>query len=109
LSYHGRVDDVLSVGGFKMSPIEVEEALLEYPSVEQCLITTEADDHMGTALVCYVVLSKNEATTATTTADLRTFLSRRLATYKVPRKFEMVTELPRGGSGKLKRPRPTMV
>jgi benzoate-CoA ligase len=101
--YAGRVDDMLKVGGQWVSPVEVENALIEHPAVQECGVAARED---GDALVkpaAFVVLRAGIEGTPALAMELQQFVRARLAEYKRPRWVEFLSELPRTATGKLQR------
>ena len=93
-----RIKDMLKVSGFQVAPAEVELALREHPAVHDAGVIGHADDRMGEIPIAYVV-----ADPELTTAQLDSWVRTRLASYKRPRHYHFVTELPRTAAGKLRR------
>jgi long-chain acyl-CoA synthetase len=93
-----RAKDMLKVSGFQVAPAEVEAVLLEHPAVDDAGVTGRPDTRTGEAVVAFVVTSA-----AVTPDTLTDWLRGRLASYKRPREFHFVTELPRTAGGKLRR------
>jgi len=94
----GRKSDMIVTGGENVAPAEVEAVLLEHPAVADAGVLGRPDREWGEAVTAQVVLrAPVEA------EDLRVFCAQRLARFKVPKSIEVVRELPRTGSGKLKR------
>lgn len=96
----GREDDVINVGGFKVSPTEVEDAALSAPEVEDCICI--AVDHIitGKALKLLVVMKADAVLNKRT---LALYLKARLELYKVPMLYEQVDSIRRTFNGKLDR------
>lgn len=92
----GRKDQTINVGGLKVSPSEVVNALTEYPQVAEAAVIG-AKDALGEEAVYAMVTLNGEATEA----DILAFCKARLADYKIPRKIVIRKELPRGGTGKV--------
>jgi long-chain acyl-CoA synthetase len=92
----GRTDDLINVGGFKVSPREVIDALESFPAVAEAAVVG-VHDSRGEEVVYAVVALARPATEAEILAHCRT----RLAEYKVPRRVEIRTTLPRGPTGKV--------
>jgi len=92
----GRTDDLINVGGFKVSPREVIDALESFPAVAEAAVVGVRDSR-GEEVVYAVVALARPATEAEILAHCRT----RLAEYKVPRRVEIRTTLPRGPTGKV--------
>jgi long-chain acyl-CoA synthetase len=100
-----RVKDMIIVNGENVYPREVEAALLEYPGVARAAVARMTTSDSGEAPVAFIVPT---ADTSIAIRDLLGFLRERLAPFKLPRKFEIVAEIPTSPSGKiLKRLLPT--
>jgi long-chain acyl-CoA synthetase len=93
----GRVDDLINVGGFKVSPREVVDALESFPAVTEAAVIGVRDSR-GEEVVYAVVALAHSATETEILAHCRT----RLAEYKVPRRVNILTTLPRGPTGKVR-------
>jgi acyl-coenzyme A synthetase/AMP-(fatty) acid ligase/aryl carrier-like protein len=91
-----RMDDVVNVGGSKVSTVEVEGQLLDCPDVVDAAVFGLPHQSLGTCLVAAVVPANG-----TGPAALRRWLLGRLSAHKVPLSFILVPELPRGPSGKV--------
>jgi amino acid adenylation domain-containing protein len=96
----GRTKEILNRGGEKISPREIDEALLEHPAVAEALAFAVPDARLGEDVAAAVVLKPG---TAASEAELREFASRRLADFKVPRRIVLLDELPKGPTGKPQR------
>uniref|UniRef100_A0A7C2JWV0 Long-chain fatty acid--CoA ligase n=1 Tax=Schlesneria paludicola TaxID=360056 RepID=A0A7C2JWV0_9PLAN len=97
----GRLDDVINCGGHKVSPDEVEAALVSHPGVAQVAVTPLADpEGLLGQVVRAVVVPRDPALTS---ADLLQHAARRLEAYKVPRVIEFVEEIPSSVLGKPQR------
>lgn len=100
LHLSGRASDVINVGGFKVSPIEVEEVAMSNPMVSDCICISAAHPVTGRALKLLVVTSPGQ------TLDKRSlarYLADRLEPYKVPMLYEQVDTIARTYNGKLDR------
>lgn len=100
--YCGRDDDLLKVGGIWVSPLEVEDCLLQHESVkEACVVGYEED---GLVKPLAFVVPSDEAQAGDETAEtLRSYVREKLAKYKVPRRFVFLDALPRNDRGKIQR------
>ena len=96
----GRIKEIINRGGEKISPREIEEALLDHPAVAQAVAFGVAHVSLGEDILAAVSLRK---TSLTTESELRHFMGDRLADFKVPRQILILDELPKGPSGKLQR------
>ncbi len=97
----GRAKDLIIVSGFNVHPGDVEQTIQSHPRVREAAVVGEADLEFGERVVAYVVAS--DVTLPPEEADLDRHCRASLAGYKCPSRFEMVEELPRGATGKLKR------
>lgn len=95
-----RLSETIIVGGENVYPREVEAAILEYPGIVGAAVTrTEASD-TGEAPIAWLVLAPNLTLSV---RELLAHLRERLAPFKIPRKFEVVRELPVSAAGKVLR------
>jgi len=101
--YAGRVDDMLKVGGQWVSPIEVENALIEHPAVHECGVAAREDADALVKPAAFVVLREGIAATPELAAELQQFVRAKLPEYKRPRWVTFLPELPRTATGKLQR------
>ena len=100
ISLTGRLKEIINRGGEKVSPREVDEALMDHPAVLQVVTFAMPHDKLGEDVAAAIVL--REGATATE-QELRSFLCERLAAFKTPRKIIFLTEIPKGATGKLQR------
>lgn len=95
----GRANDVINVGGKKVSPVELEDAAILYPLVECCCIAAEDPKGiLGSVPVLFVV---NDA--PVDTQQLKSFLAQKLEAYKLPAAIIQVGEIPKNYMGKTDR------
>jgi oxalate---CoA ligase len=96
----GRLKEIIIRGGEKISPREVDEALMDHPAVLQVVTFAVPHAMLGEDVAAAVVLRESASATE---AELRAFLSGRIAAYKTPRTILVLPEIPRGATGKLQR------
>ncbi|HUQ55042.1 long-chain fatty acid--CoA ligase [Lentzea sp.] len=96
-----RLKDMFISGGENVYPAEVENALASHPDVAEVAVVGVPDERWGEVGRAFV---RPRDGAAVDVASLRSFLSPRLARYKIPRYFEVVSSLPRTGSGKVLKP-----
>jgi acyl-CoA synthetase (AMP-forming)/AMP-acid ligase II len=96
----GRLKEIINRGGEKISPREVDEVLMDHPSVQQCVTFSMPHDKLGEDVAAAVVLREGADASE---KDLREFVAKRLADFKVPRKILFLSEIPKGATGKLQR------
>ena len=101
--YAGRSDDMLKVGGIWVSPVEVENALIEHSSVMECAVVGRCDRDGLTKPAAYVVLKDDVEATPELAGELQTWVTGKLADYKRPRWVEFVPHLPKTATGKIQR------
>jgi acyl-coenzyme A synthetase/AMP-(fatty) acid ligase len=103
LFYEGRTDDIISSAGYRIGPMEVENALLEHPAVQESAAVAKPDAERGEIVKAVVVLRSGYVASAQIAAELQEHVKRTTAPYKYPREIEFVAELPKNASGKLLR------
>jgi long-chain acyl-CoA synthetase len=94
-----RKKDMIAVSGFKVFPNEVEDVAMMQGGVLECAAVGVPDAHSGEAVKLYAV----KKDPSLTEEDLRRFMHGKLAGYKVPKKIEFRTELPKTNVGKILR------
>ena len=95
-----RLGDVIVTGGENVMPAEVEEVLLRHPAVADAAAVGRSDAEWQEAVAAVVVLRDGAEASSD---ELRAHCSAALAGFKVPKRFEFASELPRTSSGKLLR------
>jgi O-succinylbenzoic acid--CoA ligase len=98
LYVEGRLGDVIVSGGENVLPDEIEQVLRKHPGVVDAAAVGRADPEWQEAVTAVVVLRNGAEVTA---EELRSHCAETLAGFKVPKRFEFVSELPRTASGKL--------
>ena len=99
ITYLGRSDDMINAGGFRVSPIEVEAALLSHSDILTVAVS-EIEITKDVTIIAAFFTAKSDLSED----DLKTFASTRLARYKQPRAYFQCESLPYGPNGKLLRP-----
>jgi len=99
----GRSDDMLKVGGIWVSPLEVENCLVEHPAVLESAIIGQNDSKGLTKPKAFVILRDEAAPSDELAEELKKWVLDRLAKYKYPRWIEFVKELPKSSTGKIQR------
>ncbi|RHW36630.1 long-chain-fatty-acid--CoA ligase [Lysinibacillus yapensis] len=94
-----RKKDMISVGGFKVYPREVEEVLFTHPDVIEAAVVGYPDENLGEAVHAFVVAGKPD----TTALDLQQYCGEHLVKYKVPSVIRFLEELPKSSTGKVLR------
>ena len=96
----GRLKEQINRGGEKVSPLEVDEALLGHPAVAQAVTFAVPHPKLGEEVAAAVVAAEGSDVDE---RELRRFVSQSLAAFKVPRRILVLDELPKGATGKLQR------
>lgn len=100
VSITGRLKEIISRGGEKISPREIDEVLMDHPAVLQVVTFGIPHDKLGEEVGAVVVLREGMSVTE---IELRAFVAERVAEFKVPRKLLFMDEIPKGATGKLQR------
>ena len=100
LSLTGRLKEIINRGGEKVSPLEVDEVLMDHPAIAQVVTFAMPHAKLGEEVACALVLKADEKATA---QDIRAFAATRMADFKVPRKVVILDEIPKGATGKMQR------
>jgi acyl-coenzyme A synthetase/AMP-(fatty) acid ligase len=103
LWYRGRSDDVINSAGYRIGPLEVENALLEHPAVQTCAVIGAPDEERGEIVKAFVILRPGHSGGAELTRTLQDHVKAVTAPYKYPRAIEFVDELPMTMTGKVRR------
>ena len=98
--YHGRADDQMNAGGYRVSPLEVEGVLTQHGQVADAAVREWRVSEQASIIAAFIVpkpgVSPNET-------SIQAFARERLALYKCPKHIWFVAALPRGANGKLLR------
>lgn len=99
--FHGRFDDLIKTGGFRVGPYEVENVLMEHPAVLECAVMGVPDPLRGQAIKAVVVPAPGYTPDRNLEKELRDFSNARMAEYKWIRIIEFSEEIPKTISGKI--------
>ena len=103
MTYGGRNDDMLKVGGIYVSPFEVEAALIKHEAVLEAAVVGNNDQDGLVKPKGFIVLNKNFTGSDELASELINFVKTNLAEYKYPRWIEFLDELPKTATGKIQR------
>ncbi len=92
--------DIIKSGGYKISALEIEEALLTHPRIRECAVVGIEDAQWGERVAAAVVVSEGETPSI---ESLNEWAKRNLARYKVPTLWRFVDALPRNAMGKVQK------
>lgn len=93
--------DIIKSGGYKLSALEIEAALLQHPHITECAVVGVPDDMWGETVSAAVVVDSGQPLTLD---DLREWCRDRISDYRIPRALRVVDELPRNAMGKVTKP-----
>ncbi len=94
-----RIKDMIITGGENVYPREIEEVLYKKPEVGECSVIGISDKEYGERVTACIVLKKKDQ--SLDPIELRSFLKIHLSSFKVPKDFIFLEELPKGSTGKI--------
>jgi acyl-coenzyme A synthetase/AMP-(fatty) acid ligase len=100
LYFVSRMDDIIKCRGEKVSPKEVESALMNVPGVREAAVIGVPDDILGQAVKAFVALEEGVTLSE---KDILRACQQRLETYMVPKFIAFVDSLPKTSSGKIRK------
>ena len=101
--FSGRDDDLIMAAGYRISPFEVESAIISHPDVLECAVVASPDKMRGVIVKAFIILHDKTQATDKLVKDIQQHTKMVAAPYKYPREIEFVEELPKTQSGKIKR------
>ncbi len=101
--FKSRKDDVIITAGYRVGPMEVEEAILEHDDVAQAGVVGVPDDTRGEIIKAFVEPGAGVEESDRLRGEIRDLVRDRLAEYEYPREIEFVAELPQTTTGKIRR------
>ena len=96
----GRLKEIINRGGEKVSPREIDEAILDHPAVRQVVAFAVPHPKLGEEIAAAAVLREGMEATP---RELQAFAAERLADFKVPRTILLMDDIPKGPTGKVQR------
>jgi malonyl-CoA/methylmalonyl-CoA synthetase len=93
--------DIIKSGGYKLSALEIEDALLAHPDIAECAVIGIEDGTWGEVVAAAAVLNQGASLDL---ADLKEWMKDRVSPYKIPKQLMIVAELPRNAMGKVTKP-----
>jgi acyl-CoA synthetase (AMP-forming)/AMP-acid ligase II len=100
LKISGRLKEIINRGGEKVSPLEIDNLLMEHEAIEQVVTFGVKDKLLGEAIGAAIVLKSNKKCSE---IDIRNYARNHLADFKVPKYICFLEEIPKGATGKLQR------
>jgi benzoate-CoA ligase family protein len=101
--FSGRDDDLIMAAGYRISPFEVESAIISHPDVLECAVVASPDEMRGVIVKAFVILLDKEKASDNLIKNIQEHTKMVAAPYKYPREIEFVDKLPKTQSGKIKR------
>jgi len=103
ITFVGRADDVFKASDYRISPFELESALIEHPAVMEVAVVPSPDPVRLAVPKAYLILAHDAPGSHELAANILAFAREHLAPYKRVRRIEFVSELPKTISGKIRR------
>jgi len=100
LKISGRLKEIINKGGEKISPLEVDNVLMDHPLIEQAVCFGYEDKMLGENIAAAIIVKEGKNCSET---DVKTYAQEKLAKFKIPKKIFFVNEIPKGATGKLQR------
>ena len=103
LRFVGRSDDIISSASYRISPFEVESALIEHEAVLESAVVAKPDEIRGEIVMAYITLAPGFEPSDDLATEIQDFVKRQTVPYKYPRAIEFRDALPKTISGKIRR------
>ena len=100
LKISGRLKEIINKGGEKISPLEVDNILMDFLPIDQALCFGYKDKMLGEDIAVAIKLKENKSCTED---DIKSYANEKLAKFKIPKKIFIVEDIPKGATGKLQR------
>jgi acetyl-CoA synthetase len=94
---------VIISAGYRIRPFEVESACLEHPAVAEAAAVASPEERRGTVVKAFVVLAAPHEPLAALAEEIKEFVRDHLSAYAYPRRIELVSDLPKTLTGKIRR------
>jgi len=101
--FHGRNDDVIISGGYRIGPTEIEDCLMQHPAVAMVAVIGVPDSVRGEVVKAFIVVREGTAVDTALQADVQNFVKARLSAHEYPRQIEFRAALPMTITGKIRR------
>ena len=100
LKISGRLKEIINKGGEKISPLEVDNVLMDHPLIDQAVCFGYEDKMLGENIASAIIIKNGEICSEN---DVLEYAKEKLAKFKIPKKIFFVEEIPKGATGKLQR------
>jgi len=101
--FQGRADDVITSGGYRIGPAEIEDALVRHPAVVMAAAIGVPDPTRTESIKAFVIVKEGTQRSHELAEEIRSFVREHLAKHEVPREIEFVDALPMTTTGKIQR------
>ncbi|PXW72199.1 acetyl-CoA synthetase [Loktanella sp. PT4BL] len=101
LQFIGRDDDIISSGGYRIGPAEIEDCLLTHPAVQLAGVVGKPDAIRGSAVAAYIQLAAGFDASDALAAEIAEHVKTRLAAYEFPRVVRFIHDMPMTTTGKI--------
>ncbi|CNE19254.1 acyl-CoA synthetase/AMP-acid ligase [Mycobacterium tuberculosis] len=103
LVFHGRADDIIKSGGYRLGPAEIEAALRTDPAVAECAVVGIPEPERGHVVTAFVLPAAGTSRSDDLVRRLQQQVRDRVGAHAYPRRVEFVADLPRTATGKIDR------
>ncbi|MBD1157843.1 AMP-binding protein [Pelagibacterales bacterium SAG-MED17] len=100
LKISGRLKEIINKGGEKISPLEVDNVLMDHPFIDQAVCFGYDDKMLGENIASAIIIKSGVTCSEN---DILEYAQKKLAKFKIPKKIFFVEEIPKGATGKLQR------
>ncbi len=101
--FKGRKDDVITSGGYRIGPAEIEDCILKHPAVSMVAVVGSPDPVRTEIVKAFIVLKDGVNAESSLKQKIKEFVKVRLAAHEFPREIEFLDDLPRTATGKIMR------
>ena len=101
LWFVGREDDLITSGGYRIGPGEIEDCLIKHPAVAMAAVVGISDEVRTEIVKAFIVLARDVTVDPELEKNIKDFVRVRLAAHEYPREIEFVDDLPTTATGKI--------
>lgn len=101
IQFIGRDDDIISSGGYRIGPAEIEDCLLTHPAVQLVGVVGKPDPLRGSVVAAYIKLANAHTASKDLANDIAAHVKTRLAAYEFPRVVRFIDDMPMTTTGKI--------
>ena len=101
IQFIGRDDDIISSGGYRIGPAEIEDCLLTHPAVQLAGVVGKPDPIRGSVVAAYIQLAAGHKASEPLATDIANHVKSKLAAYEFPRVVRFIDDMPMTTTGKI--------